>query len=59
MNRNSSNPNRNFVSKIDEFLADVDKQHPKKSVSQQQEIEQYEELMTKRDIKNVKTDPNS
>lgn len=45
------NLNRNFVSKIDEFLANFDKRHPKKSASQQQEIEQYQELMAKRDIK--------
>lgn len=45
------NPNRNFVSEIDEFLDAFDKRHPEKSASQEQEIEQYQLLMTKRDIK--------
>lgn len=38
------NLDRNFVSEIDEFLADFDKQYPKKSVSQEKEIEQYQVL---------------
>lgn len=45
------NPDKNFVSAIDRFLADFDKHHPQKSASQQQEIEQYQALMAKRDIK--------
>lgn len=45
-------PNRDFVSNIDKFLTDFDKRHPEKSTSQEKEIEQYQALMTKRDIKN-------
>lgn len=45
------NPDKNFVSDIDRFLADFDKRHPQKSASQEQEIEQYQTLMAKRDIK--------
>jgi hypothetical protein len=45
------NPDRSFVSEIDQFLAAFDKRHPEKSVSQEQEIEQYQVLMAKRDIK--------
>ena len=45
------NPDRNFVSAIDQFLAAFDKRHPEKSASQEQEIEQYQTLMKKRDIK--------
>ncbi|MFZ0219826.1 MAG: CBU_0585 family protein [Candidatus Aquirickettsiella sp.] len=45
------NPDRNFVSAIDQFLAAFDQQHPEKSASQQQEIEQYQALMKKRDLK--------
>lgn len=46
------NPDRNFVSVIDKFITAFDKQHPEKSASQEKEIEQYQVLMTKRDIKN-------
>ncbi len=46
------NPDRNFVSEIDQFLVAFDKRHPEKSASQEQEIEVYQTLMTKRDIKN-------
>jgi hypothetical protein len=46
------NPDRNFVSDIDKFLAAFDKRHPEKSISQEQEIEQYQALMAKRDTKN-------
>ncbi|MGC1854573.1 MAG: CBU_0585 family protein [Candidatus Aquirickettsiella sp.] len=49
--KNKLNPDRNFVSDIDRFLAAFDKRHPKKSASQEQEIEQYQALMAKRDIK--------
>lgn len=45
------NPDRNFVSDIDRFLAAFDKRHPEKSASQEQEIDQYHALMAKRDIK--------
>lgn len=45
------NPDKNFVSDIDRFLADFDKRHPQKSASQAQEIEQYQTLMAKRDSK--------
>lgn len=48
---NKLNPDRNFVSDIDQFLAAFDKRHPEKSASQEQEIEQYQTLNTKRDIK--------
>jgi hypothetical protein len=43
---------RDFVSDIDKFLTAFDKQHPEKSASQEKEIEQYQTLMMKRDIKN-------
>lgn len=43
-------PDRNFVSEIDQFLAAFDKHHPEKSLSQEQEIEQYQTLMAKRDV---------
>lgn len=46
------NPDRDFVSDIDKFLTAFDKRHPEKSASQEKEIEQYQALMTKRDIKN-------
>lgn len=42
---------KNFVSNIDKFLVNFDKRHPQKSASQAQEIEQYQVLMAKRDIK--------
>lgn len=45
------NPDKNFISDIDRFLGDFDKRHPQKSASQEQEIEQYQTLMVKRDIK--------
>jgi hypothetical protein len=54
--KNQLKPDRNFVSDIDQFLAAFDKRHPEKSASQQQEIEQYQALMTKRD---TKTDSHS
>lgn len=44
------NPDRGFVSDIDKFLSAFDKRHPEKSASQEKEIEQYQALMTKRDI---------
>lgn len=47
---------RNFVSKIDQFLAAFDKRHTEKSASQEKEIEQYQALMMKRD---KKTDSHS
>ncbi|MEN9917251.1 MAG: hypothetical protein RLY40_1183 [Pseudomonadota bacterium] len=40
-----------FVSNTDKFLADFDKRHPQKSASQEQEIQQYQALINKRDIK--------
>lgn len=49
--KNKLKPDRNFVSDIDQFLAAFDKRHPEKSASQEQEIEQYQTLNTKRDIK--------
>lgn len=49
--KNKLKPDRNFVSDIDQFLAAFNKRHPEKSASQEQEIEQYQTLMTKRDIK--------
>jgi hypothetical protein len=49
--KNNFNPDRNFVSEIDKFLAAFDKRHPEKSASQEQEIEQYQALMAKRDTK--------
>ncbi|MEN9450910.1 MAG: hypothetical protein RJA83_1528 [Pseudomonadota bacterium] len=49
--KNKLNPDRNFVSDIDQFLAAFDKRHPEKSASQEQEIEQYQALMEKRDVK--------
>lgn len=45
------NLDKNFVSNIDKFLVNFDKRHPQKSASQAQEIEQYQILMAKRDIK--------
>lgn len=54
--KNKLKPDRNFVSDIDQFLTAFDKRHPEKSASQQQEIEQYQTLMTKRD---TKTDSHS
>lgn len=45
------NPDRDFVSDIDKFLTAFDTRHPEKSASQKKEIEQYQTLMTKRDIK--------
>ncbi len=49
--KNKLNPDRSFVSDIDQFLAAFDKRHPEKSATQEQEIEQYQALMAKRDIK--------
>ena len=49
--KNKLKPDRNFVSDIDQFLAAFDKRHPEKSASQEQEIEQYQALMEKRDVK--------
>ena len=49
--KNKLKPDRNFVSGIDQFLAAFDKRHPEKSASQEQEIEQYQALMEKRDVK--------
>lgn len=49
--KNTHKLDRNFVSEIDQFLAAVDKRHPVKSISQEKEIEQYQALMEKRDIK--------
>jgi hypothetical protein len=51
MIKKNLNSDRNFVSEIDRFLADFDKRHPEKSVSQEKEIEQYQVLMMKRDTK--------
>ena len=48
----NQNPDRSFVSVIDKFLSAFDKRHPEKSASQEKEIEQYQVLMAKRDIKN-------
>lgn len=47
------NLDRNFVSETDQFLAAFDKHYAKKSDSQEQEIEHYQALMMKRDIKTV------
>jgi hypothetical protein len=42
---------KNYVSKVDEFLASFDQQHPQKSLSQQQEITAYQKLFSQRDNK--------
>jgi hypothetical protein len=49
--KNKLKTDRNFISDIDQFLAAFDKRHPEKSASQEQEIESYQTLNTKRDIK--------
>lgn len=41
--------NKSFVSEIDIFLAEFDKQHPHRSKSQQQEIEKYRRIYALRD----------
>lgn len=41
--------NRKFVSEIDQFLAEFDKTHPQKSVSQLEEIKKHEQIFKLRD----------
>jgi len=48
------NIDRRYVSEIDKFLTHFDQQHSKKSKSQQQEIDQYQDLFCKRDFKTSK-----
>lgn len=40
---------KNFVSELDKFIADFDKNNPKKSVSQQQEIKKFARIFKLRD----------
>lgn len=42
-----------YVSKLDEFLAKFDKNHPKPSASQRKEIEKYNKIFDLRDGKNL------
>lgn len=51
MTKKNLNPDRNFISKIDQFLTTFDKRHPEKSASQEKEIEAYQVLTMQRDIK--------
>ena len=49
--------NKNFVSEIDQFLAEFDKRHPQQSPSQQYEIKKYERIARLRDQAEVESTP--
>ncbi len=42
--------NKNFKSNIDKFLEDFDRQYPKQSSSQQEEIKKYSRINQLRDL---------
>jgi succinate dehydrogenase flavin-adding protein (antitoxin of CptAB toxin-antitoxin module) len=48
---NSFKSNKRYISEADCFLMRFDQQQTKKSKSQQKEIEEYQDLFSKRDIK--------
>lgn len=48
---------RDYVSEIDQFLANFDKEHPKLSKSQAKEVEKYERIYFLRDTENRPESP--
>lgn len=49
--------NKKYISETDRFLAHFDQKNPNKSLSQQKEIEDYQRLFYKRDIKTNRSEP--
>jgi hypothetical protein len=47
---------RSYISEFDKFLFEYDWQHPKKSLSQQEEIDKHRKVFEKRDSAEMRED---